>query len=261
MPKLETNNLCVEYLSKRESKSILALDGMSFTVEKGKIAAIVGPSGCGKTTLLKVIAGLLPVNSGEIWLDDSPIRGPGADRSMVFQSPSLLPWRTVLRNITYGLELQGVKVRDAEGTATYLINLVGLSGFEQSYPHELSGGMKQRVNLARALATDPQLLLLDEPLASLDAQTRESMQVELQRILFETSKTAVFVTHQTSEAIYLGDIVIVSSARPGVVREVICVDFPRPRPPSIKMHPGFVEIDKYIWSLIREESGGSINSI
>jgi NitT/TauT family transport system ATP-binding protein len=261
MPKLEAFNLSVEYLSKRDSKSILALDGMSFTVEKGKIAAIVGPSGCGKTTLLKVFAGLQSLKSGEIKLDGQPVLGPGKERAMVFQSPSLLPWRTVIRNITYGLELRGMKTNRAEEKASNLIDLVGLNGFEQNYPRELSGGMKQRVNLARALATDPELLLLDEPLASLDAQTRESMQYELQKILFETNKTGVFVTHLTSEAVYLGDIVIVSSARPGSVREIIPVDFSRPRSLRIKMDPRFVEIDKHIWSLIREESGGSVSSI
>lgn len=254
MAKLEVQNVYIEYLIKRTGQHILAVGGVSFAVQGGQFVTIVGPSGCGKTTLLNAIDGLLPVKSGRILLDGQEIRGPGHERAMVFQSPALMPWRTVMRNVTYGLELRGSDPAEARATAQRFIDLVGLHGFEESFPRELSGGMQQRANLARALTAGPELLLLDEPLAALDAQTREYMQFELQRIWWETRKTAVYVTHQISEAIYLGDQVIVVSARPGRVKEVVPVDLPRPRSLRVKRQPGFIELEEHIWNLIQEEA-------
>lgn len=254
MVKLEAEEVAVRYLVKRTGKQVLAVEGASFAIEEGQFVTMVGPSGCGKTTLLNAIAGLLKVNNGRILLDGHKVQGPGRDRAMVFQSASLMPWRTVLRNVTYGLELHGCPADEAKVRAQEFIDLVGLSGFEDSFPRELSGGMRQRVNLARALATDPEILLLDEPLAALDAQTREYMQFELQRIWWRTRKTALYVTHQISEAIYLGDQVLVISARPGHVKEVVEVDLPRPRSLRIKRDPRYVEIEDHIWNLIQEES-------
>jgi NitT/TauT family transport system ATP-binding protein len=239
---------------KRTGRPIVAVQDVSFAVADGQFVSVVGPSGCGKTTLLNVIAGLLPVAAGDVLLNGQPITGPGCDRAMVFQSPVLMPWRTVMRNVTYGLELQGIQRAEACSRAQAFIDLVGLRGFEDSFPHELSGGMQQRANLARALTTDPRLLLLDEPLAALDAQTREYMQCELQRIWQQTHKTAVYVTHQISEAIYLGDQVIVMSARPGKVKEVVPIDLLRPRELHVKRQPGFIEIEEHIWSLIQAEA-------
>ena len=217
--------------------------------------ALVGPSGCGKSTLLNVIAGLQTVTEGHCLLNGQEITGPGTDRAMVFQSPALMPWRTVMRNVTYGLELQGCGADKARRRAQQFINLVGLEGFEESFPHQLSGGMQQRVNLARALTIEPSLLLLDEPLSALDAQTRSYMQWELQRIWQETRNTALYVTHQISEAIYLADQVFVMSARPGQIKEVVPIELPRPRSLAVEQEPKFNQLERHIWNLLQGEAG------
>ena len=254
MAKLEARGVEVEYFNTRTGKRLTALKDVNLDIEQAEFISIVGTSGCGKTTFLNAVDGLLPTKRGRIRLDGKEIKGPGPDRAVVFQAPSLLPWRTVWDNVMYGLELQGHK-RDpnAQNTVRDLIALVGLSGFEHSFPGELSGGMQQRVNLARALAVDPELLLLDEPFAALDAQTREFMQAELLRIWENTRKTAVFITHQIDEAVYLSDRVIVFSARPGTVRRSIAIDLPRPRSLHIKRDPRFLNYVDEIWTIIEEE--------
>lgn len=213
MTKLIVRNLSISYTLQRQATFVHALQQVNLTVSAGEFVTLVGPSGCGKSTLLHAVAGLLPNYTGEILIDDQPIHGPGRERAMVFQAPALLPWRTVTGNVTYGLELHGLPQRQARQRAQPWIELVGLGGFAESYPRELSGGMQQRVNLARALAVQPELLLFDEPLSALDAQTREVMQVELQRIWLETRCSALYVTHQIDEAIFLADKVVVLSAR------------------------------------------------
>jgi NitT/TauT family transport system ATP-binding protein len=252
-PKLEAIDVTVRYENPRTGVTTLALEGFTVSVQPGEFLCLVGPSGCGKTTFLYCLDGLLPLTDGRILLDGKPIAGPGRDRAMVFQSPSLLPWRTVLRNVTYGLELQGVPLRQSLPRAREMIALVGLEGFEHYHPSELSGGMQQRVNLARALVMDAEVILLDEPFASLDAQTREFMQAELMRIWQETRRTAIFITHQINEAIYLADRVVVLSARPGRVKSVLPVAVPRPRELRVKRTPAFLELEDHIWSLIEEE--------
>lgn len=238
---------------KQAQQSILAIDGISFQIQTGEFIAIVGPSGCGKTTLLNVIAGLIPVSAGQIYLNGQPILGPDPDRAMVFQSPALMPWRTVIGNVVYGLELQGHSLKKAQMRAQALIERVGLQGFENSYPRELSGGMQQRVNLARALVVEPSVLLFDEPLSALDAQTREHMQVEIQRIWLATKNTSIYVTHQINEAIYLADQVFVMSSRPGRIKEIIPVPFPRPRALKLKRQYQFIELENKIWDLLSSE--------
>ncbi|HEV2359720.1 MAG TPA: ABC transporter ATP-binding protein [bacterium] len=259
-PKLEAVDITVLYENPRTGTATLALDGFSVDVHAGEFLCLVGPSGCGKTTFLHCLDGLLPLTRGTIRLDGRPIAGPGRDRAMVFQSPSLLPWRTVLRNVTYGLELQRTPLRDAIARARQMIALVGLEGFERYHPFELSGGMQQRVNLARALVMDADVVLLDEPFASLDAQTREFMQAELMRIWQETRRTAVFITHQINEAIYLADRVVVLSRRPGRVKSVLPVELPRPRELRVKRTPPFLELEDHIWGLIEEEVRADLRS-
>ena len=227
---------------------------MSLTVDEGEFVAIVGPSGCGKITLLNIVAGLLSHDAGSVSIDGETIRGPGINRAVVFQHSSLLPWRTIAGNVRYGMELQ--KRFDAatmrERTDAF-IALVGLAGFEKHYPSELSGGMQQRVNLARALASDPAVLLMDEPFAALDAQTREHMQLELLKIWSQARKTVVFITHQINEAIYLSDRVAVMSPRPGRVKGVFDVPFDRPRTLSLKRDPRFLEIEDEIWRMVEDQ--------
>jgi NitT/TauT family transport system ATP-binding protein len=252
--KLAAKDVTIHYWLQRLNRAFLAVDGASLDVRSGEFVSLVGPSGCGKTTLLNAVDGLIPISSGTLTLDGRSITKPGEDRAMVFQQPSLLPWRTVLGNVVYGLELQGGLPRgEAKERALGLVKLVGLSGFEQSYPSELSGGMQQRVNLARALAIDPQILLLDEPFAALDAQTREFMQLELLRVWAATRKTMLFVTHDIKEAVYLADRVIVFTARPGRVKLSVPIDLPRPRQLGIKRETRFVEYEDLIWSSIEEE--------
>ena len=260
-PKLEAIDITVRYENPRTRVTTLALERLSIDVQPGEFLCMVGPSGCGKTTFLYCLDGLLPLTRGRILLDGKSIVGPGRDRAVVFQSPSLLPWRTVLRNVTYGLEIQGMPPRDAVARAREMIALVGLDGFEHYHPLELSGGMQQRVNLARALVMDAEVILLDEPFASLDAQTREFMQAELMRVWEATRKTAVFITHQINEAIYLADRVVVLSARPGRVKSLLSVDFPRPRELRVKRTPAFLEMEDHIWGLIEEEVRASLRSV
>ena len=254
MNKLEIQALTKQYYVERDGRQVLALSDISLAVGDGEFVAIVGPSGCGKTTLLNIVAGLLPYERGTVAIDGRPVVGAGVDRAVVFQHSSLLPWRTIAGNVRYGMELHKRFDRAAmTGRTEYFIKLVGLSGFERHYPSELSGGMQQRVNLARALASDPSVLLMDEPFAALDAQTRELMQAELLKIWTAAKKTVVFITHQINEAVYLGDRVVVMSARPGRVKGVFEIPFERPRPLSLKRDPRFLQIEDRIWQLIEEK--------
>jgi NitT/TauT family transport system ATP-binding protein len=252
-PKLEAQDIRLEYFQPRTNTRLLALGGVKLKIMDGEFVSIVGPSGCGKTTFLSVVDGLIAATSGRILVDGKEVTKPGPDRAVVFQDASLLPWRTVLRNVLYGLECLGVKTREAKERAAHFIEMVGLSGFEHHYPYELSGGMQQRVNLARALVMDPKILLMDEPFASLDAQTREVMQEELLRIWVQANKTVLFVTHQIDEAIYLSDRIVVFSGRPGHVKEIIPVAIERPRRLAVKRETRFHQIEDRIWSLIEED--------
>jgi NitT/TauT family transport system ATP-binding protein len=228
------------------------------SVERGEFICLVGPSGCGKTTFLRIVAGLEPASSGEVLLDGRVVREPGGDRGFVFQSDNLLPWRSVFANAIIGREIAG-QVGPAERQRTMeLLKLVGLEGFEQYHPRQLSGGMRQRVNLARALAIDPQVLLMDEPFSSLDAQTREIMQTELMRIWDEGRKTVLFVTHQIDEAVFLADRVLVFARRPGRIRENVAIELPRPRQLAIKRTPQFVRYVDHIWRLIEDDVRASV---
>ncbi len=241
-PMLQAEHLAIEYLINRTKERFQAIRDVTLSVPRGGFMAIVGPSGCGKTSLLKAIAGLMPLSRGRLLINGHVVHGPGDDRAFVFQSSALLPWRDVLGNVMYGLELHHVPRARALESAEAMIALVGLSQFVHRYPHELSGGMKQRVNLARALAVNPEILLLDEPFSALDAQTREDMQYELLRIWSETRKTAVFITHEISEAVFLGDQVAILSAGPGsVVLETIDITLSRPRSEQTKRDPLFFE--------------------
>lgn len=255
MVKLEIDHVFKRYWLEREGRQVLALTDVKLSVADGEFMALVGPSGCGKTSLLNIVAGLLPFEQGFVAIDGKRVAGPGVDRAVVFQNSSLLPWRTIAGNVRYGMEMQRRFDQAAMRERTdYFIKLVGLSGFERHYPSELSGGMQQRVNLARALAADPAVLLMDEPFAALDAQTREFMQAELLKIWAKARKTVLFITHQINEAIYLADRVAVMSARPGRVKDVFQVPFGRPRTLSLKREPRFLQLEDAIWQLIEEES-------
>jgi NitT/TauT family transport system ATP-binding protein len=253
--KLKADSVRLNYYNGRTKRDLNVLDGIDFSVREGELVSIVGPSGCGKSTFLSAVDGLVSINGGKILIDDREILKPGPDRGLVFQQDSLFPWRTVLRNIAYGLEIQkAYGKQEILERARRFVELVGLQGFEDSYPSELSGGMRQRVNIARALAVDPELLLLDEPFAALDAQTREFMQFELLRILDRAQKTGLFITHQIDEAIFLSDRVIVFSARPAKVKEIVEIDLPKERTLELKHTPRFMEIFRHIWRLIEEET-------
>jgi ABC-type nitrate/sulfonate/bicarbonate transport system ATPase subunit len=259
MMKLEIAHLTKRYYVEREQRQVLALSDVSLSVADGEFLAIVGPSGCGKTTLLNIVAGLLPYELGTISIDGQRIDGAGVDRAVVFQHASLLPWRTIAGNVRYGMELHKRFDRAAMRERTgYFISLVGLTGFERHYPSELSGGMQQRVNLARALASDPSVLLMDEPFAALDAQTRELMQAELLKIWAEARKTVLFITHQINEAVYLADRVAVMSARPGRIKGVFNVPFERPRALSMKRDPRFLQVEDSIWQVVEEAPAAAV---
>lgn len=257
MQKLETHALN-KVFTKSSGGTVEALRDISLQVQEGEFVSIVGASGCGKTTFLRILDGLIDKTSGEIELDGRGVTRPGPDRGFVFQSDSLFPWRTVIDNVVFGLEVQGQPKQASRERAEHFIKLVGLTGFEKNYPHELSGGMRQRANLARALTVNPELLLMDEPFAALDAQTREIMQQELLRIWNADRKTVILVTHQIDEAIFLSDRVFVFTVRPGRVKEVIPIPFQRPRQLDIKRTPEFVAYVDRVWKLIEEEVRASV---
>ena len=233
------------------SSSCTALDDFNLNIKKHEFLSIIGPSGCGKTTFLRILAGLIQPNSGEVTINGTKVTNPGPDRAMVFQEIVLMPWRNTLRNVMFGIEMKEGRMK-SKARAMDLIKLVGLEGFEKYYPDELSGGMRQRVGIARALAVDPEILLMDEPFGSLDAQTRENLQDELLRIWEIQRKTVVFSTHSIEEAIYLSDRIAVMTPRPGKVKEIVKVTLSRPREYSQKMSAEFTELRRVVWNLMKK---------
>ncbi|HEX6352515.1 ABC transporter ATP-binding protein [Actinophytocola sp.] len=238
----------------RDRSRMTAVEGIDLDVGAGEFVVLVGPSGCGKSTLLDLLAGLTTPTTGRILLDGRPVTGPGLDRGVVFQQYALLPWRTALGNVEFGLEAVGVPRGERTTRARHFLDLVGLNGFEDRHPHELSGGMRQRVAIARSLAYDPDVLLMDEPFAALDAQTRESLQDELLRIWEHTGKTIVFITHGIDEAVYLGQRVAVLTSRPGRVKEVVSIDLPnRSTAEDLRSSSEFARYRHQIWTLLHDE--------
>jgi ABC-type nitrate/sulfonate/bicarbonate transport system ATPase subunit len=224
---LTVENLDKKYVS--HGSETPALVDINLRIEEGEFVCLLGPSGCGKSTLLKIIAGLIPATSGRIAINGKPLSGPGPERAVVFQDYALFPWMTVRDNVEFGLEARGLPVAERHEVSSRLLQVVGLSDFAERFPHQLSGGMKQRVSIARALAVDPSLLLMDEPFGALDAQTRQLLQDELLRIWRQYRKTVVFVTHSIEEAIYLSDRIVVMTARPGRVKQIVMIPEARPR--------------------------------
>jgi NitT/TauT family transport system ATP-binding protein len=240
--------------SGRPGDKFSALENVSLSVRQGEFMVLVGPSGCGKSTLIDLLGGLTQPSSGQILLDGEPIVGPGLNRGIVFQQYALFPWRTALENVEFGLEAKGVGKAERRDIARGHLNMVGLSGFEDRFPYELSGGMKQRVAIARSLAYDPEVLLMDEPFAALDAQTRETLQVELLRIWEKSRTTILFITHGIDEAVCLGQRIAVMTSRPGRIKQIVDVpaDF-REGEDDFRAAPEFGRIRHEIWTLLRDE--------
>lgn len=253
---LRARGVRMEYFDRATKERFVAIESFDLDIAQGEFVTIVGPSGCGKSTFLKIVNGLLSATSGEVLVQSV---AKGQQDAMVFQDSALFPWYKIIDNVSYGLRCAGVPRKQAQERALPLIKLVGLGGFEQKYPYQLSGGMQQRANLARALAVDPALLLMDEPFAALDAQTREVMQAELLRIWngaeqdSGVKKTVLFITHQIEEAVYLSDRVVVMSARPGRILADIKIDLARPRDLNIKRTPEFQAYEEQIWDLISSQ--------
>ena len=252
--------LTVEHLShwfidQQSGSTVHALDDINLAIEPGEFVTIVGPSGCGKTTLLKILAGFIEPSKGEARVSGKAITKPGPDRGVVFQELAILPWRNVYRNISHGLEIQRVPKAERDARVAELIELVGLAGFEKHHPHQLSGGMRQRVAVARTWASNPEIILMDEPFAAVDAMTRQTLQEELNRISVETGKTVFFITHSVEEAVFLGDRVIAMSARPGRVKEAVVVPIPRSERTwhSMNTEPAMAECVDEVLSLVRGE--------
>jgi NitT/TauT family transport system ATP-binding protein len=248
-PHLRLENLTIAYDKPKGAGKLIAVSEANLEISRGTFVTIVGPSGCGKSSLLLSIAGLVKPASGVVKVDGKPVTGPGRDRAVVFQDFALMPWRTVIDNVRFGLELQRPRTPTAEditARARRFVELVGLKGFEQYHPHQLSGGMRQRVGIARALAVDPDILLLDEPFGSLDAQTRDEMGSELIAIWEQDRKTALFVTHSIDEAIFLADRIVVMAANPGRITEIVSVDLPRPRTVETMDSKEFIEYRRHI---------------
>jgi NitT/TauT family transport system ATP-binding protein len=252
---IEIRDLTVAYPQARTTNRLVALWEVNLSVRDGEFVTVVGPSGCGKTTLLNAVAGLLKPTSGVVTVDGRPVAGPGPERAVVFQEYALLPWRTVWDNIKFGLEMQHAFRSTADRRIREAIELVSLTGFERAYPRELSGGMRQRVGLARALVAEPKILLMDEPFAAVDAMTREVMQGELERIVSASGKTVIFITHSIDEAIILGDRVVVATTRPGRIKQIVEVDLRRPRGSyDVKADPQFIALRERVWGLLKDEA-------
>lgn len=250
---VQATGVSVEYERTRDKSTLVALEDFTLEVAEGEFLAIVGPSGCGKSTFLNVVAGLVPPAAGEILVYGKPVTGPGPDRAVVFQDYALMPWRTVESNVRFGLEMQRRVDGSTDEKVARYIAMVGLTGFERSYPRELSGGMRQRVGLARALVTEPRLLLMDEPFAAVDAMTREIMQEELTRIVASTGQPIIFITHGVDEAVTLADRIAVVTNRPGRIKEIIEVDLPRPRSRASRQLPEFQALRDRVWELLADE--------
>ena len=266
-PKLRLRDVGKQFIAARTGARTVAVASVSLDIESGEFVCVVGPSGCGKSTVLNLIAGLDTPSSGVVEKDGVPITGPGPDRGVMFQDYALMPWQNVVDNVGFGLRHgtpgKPFTPEQREDRIRHFIQLVNLTGSEKKYPHQLSGGKRQRVALARLLANGPDVLLLDEPLGALDAQTRLILQVELLRIWGETApraerKTAVFITHDIEEAVFLADRVVVMGTHPGRVREVLQIDLPRPRDESIRADPRFSHLVEAIWNLIRDEARSAI---
>ena len=251
LTKLKIDNVVKEYVGNK-GKTV-ALNGVSLDIKENEFICVVGPSGCGKSTLLNIIAGLLEPTSGAVYLDGKKIEGTGVERGVVFQGYALFPWRTVLKNVMFGLEMKRMPKDQAEMIAKKYIKAVGLEGFEHAYPKELSGGMRQRVAIARAYAADPEVLLLDEPFGALDAQTRVQLQSELLNTWEHEKKTCFFITHDVDEAIILAQRVIIMSARPGRIKKIVDIDIPYPRTQATKTDPRFLELKTEIWNEVYQE--------
>ena len=250
-PIIEARQVGKRYTNAENGEVFQALKGVDLTVKKGEFVSLIGPSGCGKTTLLKMIDGLVTHDEGDLLVGGKPVDGPGRDRAVVFQNFALLPWQTVYENVGFGLFLHGATKKDADETIRHYIKMVGLSGFEDRYPAQLSGGMQQRVGLARALAVDPAILLMDEPFSAVDAQTRQFLQDDLLKIWESSNKAVAFVTHDMAEAAYLADRIVIMGLRPGRVAEVVTTDIPRPRDESTRASKRFVEVTAHIWEVLR----------
>jgi NitT/TauT family transport system ATP-binding protein len=256
-PVIVSKGLTVGYNLHRERKRLTALKSIDLSVRRGEFVVLVGPSGCGKTTFINAVAGLVEPWEGSIEVNGRPVSGPGPDRAMVFQDYALMPWRTVESNVRMPFEFQNLGLSKAEmdERVRRYIELVDLTGFEKSYPYELSGGMKQRVGIARALVGEPDILLADEPFAAIDAMTREAMQGELERFVAKTGQTVVFITHSIDEAVTLADRVAVISYRPGRIKEIVEIDLPRPRfDYDVKMLPEYGALRDHIWRLVKDEA-------
>jgi NitT/TauT family transport system ATP-binding protein len=249
---IEVRGLGKTFPALRGRPALDALADFTLQVQAQEFVCLLGPSGCGKTTLLRILAGLLRWERGEVLINGRPVAGPGTERAMVFQHYALLPWADVLTNVAFGLDLRQKSTDEKWQTAQRWIHAVGLSGFERHYPRELSGGMQQRVGLARALAVDPSILLMDEPFGSVDAQTRRVLQEDLVRLQTSNPRTVVFVTHSMEEAVRLGDRVVLVSPRPGRVVESIDVPFPHPRSEAVRVDMAFVELKEYLWGRLQE---------
>lgn len=251
---LEVRHLSKIFFEQNDPRKpgLVALYNISLTIRKNEFVSLLGPSGCGKTTLIRIIAGLLTADRGEVLVNSQVVNSPGRDRCMVFQQFGLLPWRTVMSNVEFGLEIDGVPREERRTLAEKYLELVGLKGFENYYPHQISGGMQQRVGIARALSKKPEILLMDEPFGAVDAQTREQLQEELLKIWAQTENTVVFVTHSIDEAIYLSDRVVVMQARPGRIKEEVTIDLPRPRwEGDIKADPRFAQLRAHLRDSLR----------
>lgn len=249
--KLRIDNVKKIYNSR--NGEMIALNGVNLDIHENEFICVVGPSGCGKSTLLNIIAGLLEPTSGAVYCDGKKVEGTGTERGVVFQQYALFPWMTVKKNVMFGLKLQGIKGKEAEEKAMKYIKMVQLEDFLDHYPKELSGGMKQRVAIARAYAVNPSVLLMDEPFGALDAQTRTQLQSELLETWEKEQKTCFFITHDVDEAIILAQKVIIMSARPGRIKEIVNIDIPYPRTQETKMSPEFLELKNHIWGQVYQE--------